>query len=234
MSIPNSKEMGDALRSTGKALKDSNLITSDHVFCELKRVLSLKEDSQWEYAIHESNPIEFRPIYNNQINGDIRPRIYASISVKKSASGGVCFKRLDLAVEVINDEGNVLIKHHIDLANSAEAEFQQGPIFHLQFGGHTPKNSRSFEVPIKEPRWLCIPMDVVLLCEVIVANFYPEAWEKLKNQPGWNGPIITSQRFCITPFVNELQKKLGVPSRTLADHLWASSVGPAYVTQGFC
>lgn len=233
MSIPTSKEMAEALRRTGKALKNSNLITSDSVFYDLARILGTNDNQQWEYATEEARPIEFTPIRNNQVGADIRPRIYAAISVQKSESGGVRFKRLDLAVVIVNDEGNVLIKHHIDLANAKEDGFQEGPIFHLQFGGHTPKSSRGFEVPIKEPRWLCIPLDLVLLCEVIVANFYPDAWESLKGQPGWYEPIIASQGFCMAPFVNELHKKLSVSSRTLTDHLWAQTAGPVYKKEGF-
>lgn len=76
-----------------------------------------------------------------------------------------------------------------------------------------------------------IPLDVVLLCEVVVANFYPEDWAELKNLPGWNDPIVASQKLCIIPFLNELQRKVGVSSRSLLDHMWAQSVGPVYVAK---
>lgn len=235
MDVPTAKEMAVALRQTGNALKQKNIISSDHIFCELARiVLSHGADSsKWEYEISKSNPIEFRRIHNEQINKDIQPRIYASINVQQSPTGGVCFKRLDLALEVMDDEGNILIKHHIDLANSPKGGFQEGPLFHLQFGGHTPKNSKSFEVPIKEPRWLCIPLDVVLLCEVVVANFYPDDWVQLKQQPGWHDPIVASQKLCVVPFLSALQNKASASSHTLLDHLWAQTLGSSYAAEGF-
>lgn len=95
------------------------------------------------------------------------------------------------------------------------------------------RNSKTFEVPIKEPRWLCIPLDVVLLCEVVVANFYPEDWVELKRLPGWNDPILSSQKLCVVPFLNAMQKKVAVWSRSLLDHMWAQSLGQASQADGF-
>lgn len=235
MAVPTAKDMAEALRQTGATLHKKNLIDSAHVFYEVaKNTVPLGTGSiKWAYEVTESNPIEFKRTYNSHINRDIRPRIYASISVHQQPAGGVCFDRLDLALEIIDDENNVLIKHHIDLANSSSGQFQDGPLFHLQFGGHTPKNSKTFEVPIKEPRWLCIPLDIVLLCEVVVANFYPEDWNELKQLPGWHNPIVASQKLCIVPFLEALKNKASASEFTLLDHLWAQKLGPSYMTNGF-
>jgi hypothetical protein len=209
MGVPTAKEMAEALKQTGTSLFNKKLIDSPRVFHELASSLTSlgKENVRWAYEISESNPIEFRWTHSPHINKNIRPRIYASIGVQQHSAGGVCFDRLDLALEIIDEGSNVLIKHHIDLANSLAGQFQAGPLFHIQFGGHTPKNTKIFEVPIKEPRWLCIPLDVVLLCEVVVANFYPEDWAELKRLPSWHDPIIASQKLCIIPFLNALKNK---------------------------
>src|ERR1039457_694705 len=158
MSVPTAKEMADALRQTGRALYQKQIIESGHIFEELARITVAQGnlDFRWSYDISKSNPIVFKRKHDQHLNKSIQPQIYASICVQRSPIGGVCFKRLDLALEVLDDEGNVLIKHHIDFANSPGNQFQEGPLFHLQFGGHTPGNSKIFEVPIKEPRWLCI------------------------------------------------------------------------------
>ena len=234
MSVPTGGEMADALRRTGKALSDAGLLKTQHVFHQIAAALKTtsSHDPKWAYEISESNPLEFTPIFNSHLNKYIRPRIYAGINVQKCFGGGVCFTRLDLALDVLDEENVVLIKHHIDLANSNANGFQDGPLFHLQFGGHTPHKERSLEVPLKEPRWLCIPLDVVLLCEVVVANFYPKDWEKLKQQPSWHDSILASQIFCVVPFVNELQQKMGMSTKTLLDHLWASTIGTDYKTTG--
>lgn len=235
MSVPTAKEMADALRQTGRALHQKKIIEPGNVFEDIARITVAhgKENFIWSYEISKSNPIVFKRKHDLHLNKTIQPQIYASISVQRSPAGGVCFKRLDLALEVLDDEGNVLIKHHIDFANSPKEQFQEGPLFHLQFGGHTPGYTKSFEVPIKEPRWLCFPLDVVLLCEVVVANFYPEDWAELKSLPGWNDPIVSSQKFCIIPFLNALQSKASVSSRSLLDQVWAKSLGAAYMAEGF-
>lgn len=235
MSVLTAKEMADALRQTGRALHQKKIIEHGNVFEELARVTVShgKENFIWAYEISKSNPIVFRRKHDQHLNRNIQPQIYASISVHQSIAGGVCFKRLDLALEVLDEEGNVLIKHHIDFANSSDGQFQEGPLFHLQFGGHTPNHAKSFEVPIKEPRWLCFPLDVVLLCEVVVANFYPEEWAELKSLPGWNGPIVSSQKLCIIPFLNTLQNKASISSRSLLDQIWAKSLGATYSVDGF-
>lgn len=235
MGVPTAKEMADALKQTGTALLNKQLIKSSYVFHELARnTVSLGNDNvRWAYEISESNPIVFKWTYNTHIKKKIQTRIYAAVSANQLTAGGTCFDRLDLALEVLDEEGNVLIKHHIDFANSSDGQFQEGPLFHLQFGGHTPGHTKSFEVPIKEPRWLCFPLDVVLLCEVVVANFYPEDWAELKSLPGWNDPIVSSQKFCIIPFLNALQSKASVSSRSLLDQLWAKSLGATYIAEGF-
>lgn len=235
MSVPTAKEMADSLRKAGRALYQRNVIEAVYVFEELARntVSHRVNDFLWSYEIPKSNPIAFKRKHDPHLNKTIQPQIYASISVQQSPTGGVCFNRLDLALEVLDDEANVLIKHHIDFANSTIGQFQEGPLFHLQFGGHTPAHTRSFEVPIKEPRWLCFPLDVVLLCEVVVANFYPEDWAALKALPGWNDPIVCSQRFCIIPFLNALQARASLTSRSLLDQVWAKSLGTTYSVDGF-
>lgn len=235
MNVPTAKEMADWLQQTGRTLYRKRIIESGHMFEGLVKIASSQGggNCRWSYEISQSNPIVFKRKHDPHLNKVIRPQIYASICVDESRKGGVCFKRLDLALEVKDEEGNVLIKHHVDFANSSGIQFQEGPLFHLQFGGHTPGNSKTFEVPIKEPRWLCIPLDVVLLCEVVVANFYPEDWVELKRLPGWNDPIIRSQRLCVVPFLNALQNKVSASSRSLLDHMWAQSLGQAYEADGF-
>lgn len=235
MSVPTAKEMADALRQTGRALHQKKIIEPGNVFEELARITLShgKENFMWAYEISKSNPIVFRRKHDQHLNRTIQPQIYASISVQQSTAGGVCFKRLDLALEVLDEEGNVLIKHHIDFANSPDGQFQEGPLFHMQFGGHTPGHAKMFEVPIKEPRWLCFPLDVVLLCEVVAANFYPEEWAELKSLPGWNDPIVSSQKLCIIPFLNALQSKASISSRSLLDQVWAKSLGATYMADGF-
>lgn len=228
--------MASTMLRIGQTLERTGVCKSQNVFSELGTQLksSSRTDSKWSYEVSPSNPIEFTPIFNHSINADIRPRLSARISVRATETGGVCFDRMDVALDVLDATGKVLVRHHVDLANYKPSEdtFQPGPLFHLQFGGHTPKQMRGFEVPIDEPRWPCFPMDLVLVCEIVVANFYPEKWAKLRTERNWREAVIASQQFCLAPFLKNLTEKIEDTKRTMLDHLWASTVGPIYRNNG--
>jgi hypothetical protein len=226
--------MANSLIRLGKALKDSQVIHSEHVFRTTAQQLeALNDETTWAYEVGKAAPIEFAPIHNKKLGREVKPHLYTNIQVKKTTDAGVCFGHLELSLDIKDMEGKILVRQHVDLANFDDAHLQPGPLFHLQFGGHTPGQERNLEVPIKEPRWLYFPMDIVLLCEVIVANFYPDQWESLKRLPAWRDPILASQRFCIEPFVRALTEKISVSSRTLLDHFWVSTDGPRYQTEGY-
>lgn len=236
MALPTAKNMATAMLGLGRALSQAGVCQAQSIFSGVATQLKSpsQADTKWCYEVTPANPIEFSPIFNKSVNTKIRPKLSASISVRVTEPDGICFDRMDVALDVVDVAGKVLIRHHVDLANYKPDEntFQPGPLFHLQFGGHTPKQTRTFEIPIKEPRWPCFPMDLVLVCEVIVANFYPEAWEKLRNERHWREAVITSQQFCLSPFLKNLAEKMSDTKRTVLDHLWATTVGPTYRTHG--
>lgn len=236
MVLPTAGDMASTMLRIGQTLERTGVCRSQSVFSGLNTQLksSLGTCTEWSYEVSPSNPIEFSPIFNHSVNGEIRPKLSARVSVRTTEVGGVCFDCMDVALDVLDASGKVLVRHHVDLANykANEGAFQHGPLFHLQFGGHTPKQTRSFEVPIKEPRWPCFPMDLVLVCEIVVANFYPQAWEKLRNERHWREAVIASQQFCLIPFLRNLAEKMDDTKRTVLDHLWASNIGPQYRSCG--
>jgi len=232
MVLPTAKNMATAMLGLSRALSEANVCQTQSAFSAVVTHLKSpsQEDTQWFYDVSPSNPIEFSPIFNKSVNTEIRPRLSASIAVRATETGGICFERLDVALDVFGSDGKVLIRHHVDLANFKpdQQAFQPGPLFHLQFGGHTPKQSRDFEVPIKEPRWPCFPMDLVLVCELVVANFYPDKWASLQRNPNWRDAVIASQRFCISPFLKNMNVMIGDTKQTILGHLWASNIGRQY------
>lgn len=236
MVLPTARDMASTMLRIGQTLERSGVCRSQSVFSGLNTLLksSPGTETNWSYEVSPSNPIEFAPIFNHSVNAKIRPKLSARVSVRTTEAGGVCFDCMDVALDVLDASGKVLVRHHVDLANYKPGEdtFQHGPLYHLQFGGHTPKQGRDFEVSIKEPRWPCFPMDLVLVCEIVVANFYPQAWEKLRNERHWREAVITSQQFCLSPFLKNLVEKMGDNKRTVLDHLWATTVGPTYRTHG--
>lgn len=236
MVLPTAKNMATAMLGLSQALSEAGLCQTQSAFSSVATHLKSpsQEDTQWCYEVSPSRPIEFSPIFNQSVNTEIRPKLSAYVSVRATETGGICFERMDVALDVFDSDGKVLIRHHVDLANFKpdEKEFQPGPLFHLQFGGHTPKQSRAFEVPIKEPRWPCFPMDLVLVCELVVANFYPDKWVSLQRNRNWREAVIASQQFCISPFLKSMTDMIGDTKRTILGHLWASNIGVQYKKSG--
>ena len=58
------------------------------------------------------------------------------------------------------------------------------------------------------------------MAEMLIANFYPEQWDKLKTQVGWISLVIDSQKLCYKPFFDVANENIEKDS--LLRSLWAS------------
>ncbi len=117
----------------------------------------------------------------------------------------------------------VMVRWHFDLANPG----QSGPKYHLQFGG----NARSDELYwfpkiIDIPRFAHPPMDLILVCQMIAANFYRGDYVSVCEDPIWKSCVFESQQHlllgyyksCVTAIEGE--KSLLEPKKPLLDALW--------------
>jgi hypothetical protein len=94
-------------------------------------------------------------------------------------------------------EKRVMLRYHFDTANAE----QPGPEYHLQAGG------RSFEDElcwlhegVSVPRIAHHPMDLILACEVIAANFLGEVGRKVLRDATVTGAVLESQAALIRPY----------------------------------
>jgi hypothetical protein len=118
------------------------------------------------------------------------------------------------------EEGRVMLRYHFDLAEP----HQQGPQYHLQLGGNLRENELCwFPESIKLPRLPFPPMDLVLLCELIAANFYWDDYLKFYETPEWQDALRRSQNFLLHRYYqgcfNAVQNEQGL----LVQHLWNSA-----------
>lgn len=109
----------------------------------------------------------------------------------------------------------VMVRWHFDLANPG----QPGPKYHLQFGG----NARSdewhwFPEMISLPRFAHPPMDLVLVCQLIAANFYHEEYNLLCKAPEWTGIVRKSQQHLLPYYTSCLS--VIEHEQSLLDALW--------------
>lgn len=234
MSTPLAEDMADALNQMGASLVQHRIIPSNTAFSNAASQLKRQRGKHsWEYRITKAEAIEFFAVQNKQLDRPVHVKIYSDTCIRHiEATDKSCFEKLDLALEVW-DEERLLIKHHVDLANKGGAEeYQEGPLFHLQFGGHSPGGDKNFEVALKEPRWLYFPMDLILLCELVVANFFPDKWKNLQREAGWTDAIVSSQKFCLSPFIAKISEILNTSSDTLLRQLWGKTSGHLYRSNG--
>lgn len=228
--IPTADEMAGAIKTFGRTLQINKLIdasTLSNLEAAISRLNGKKKT--WRYSVEASRPLSLAPLEHPQLNKWIFPEIYVDIEVDetKITHGMPPFKKLVAAFEIKElDTGKVAVKSHIDLANKVEStlKYQEGPLFHLQFGGHSPGNSRLEENKLKEPRWAHPPMDLILLCETVIANFYSDKWAKIKTQPAWKELINVSQVLCYQSYFEKISNCLSKEEPVL-NHIWASEWG---------
>jgi len=228
--IPTADDMASAIKTFGRTLQINKLIDAASLSNLETAISSLNgKKKAWRYSVEASRPLSFAPLEHAQLNEWIVPEVYVDIEVEesKSTDGVPPFKKLVATFELKElDTGKIKVKSHIDLANKNEStlKYQEGPLFHLQFGGHSPGNLRDEENKLKEPRWAHPPMDLILLCETVIANFYPDKWAKIKTQPAWQQLIHTSQILCYRYYFEKINECLS-NEKPILNHIWASEWG---------
>lgn len=210
MYIPTAQEMSKALAYLYTRLVELGLIDysqSNGILEAASKLRKYGSSKAWRYRIERSKPLILIPASSARLNVDIYPIVFIDIEIDEALleEKGFPFKTLSLTLEIVNKSNGLLIhRSHIDLATSnKQGNYQDGPMFHLQFGGKSSEKKTDADVfKLRKPRWLQPPMDLILMAEILIANFYPEQWEKLKNQPDWIALITDSQKLCYKPFFN--------------------------------
>jgi len=229
MYLPTAQEMASALFYLHEQLTTLSLIDysqSNGVVDAASRLKAFGSSKSWRYRIERSKPLILIPVLSAKLNADISPIVFIDIEVDEALWEKKRFplKTLNLTLEIINkSNGRLIHRSHIDLATcNNKGEYQDGPIFHLQFGGKSgAKENEPAIFKLRRPRWLHPPMDLFLMAEMLIANFYPEQWDKLKKQGDWISLVTDSQKLCYKPFFDIANEKIANDS--LLNSFWASN-----------
>ena len=198
----------------------------------------------WEFKIGSERPLKFRPSMNES-NRKLRPEIFCHL-IGPGVSG-LPFQRQELVIRIwsmdrtlsyrpeldassISDwlnesstEDRVILRLHFDKAS----EGQKGTVFHLQVGGK----------PIEEEREKCWltglpglpriplqPMDLVLACELVIANFYHDSFQNLCQDPEWCAVVKRAEQRTIRTYYetccSHLSSSWERSKHTLLKRLW--------------
>lgn len=198
-----------------------------------------KGPQSWGYIISPDKPLRFIP--SKVVKGqNIWVDLFCEVSWKKEEEmpikQQVCLRiwsdslndfayRPDMDSEKILDKltnpnhpfnARVMFRCHFDLAS----EKQPGPKYHLQFGG----NAREYELcwfpeALKLPRLAFPPMDLILVCQLIAANFYWEEYNQFRETPEWMNALRNSQEQLLKNYYKDCFNAIN-QERSLLDYLW--------------
>ena len=220
-------DAGNALQAIANKLKSAQVLEPEG-FNTLIRVArdikSKKRKKEWPLEVDDGQPVRFK-LGQTPDGKKVRPKIvFANIKVNQRLESRPPFDCFDLAIVLENETQEPLSRWHIDLANSSGDSVQSGPLFHLQFGGRNRGHDRAQDHPIKEPRWCHPPMELALISEMLVANFFESAWLDLREDQAWCTNINLFQKLCYENYLNRLQQCLATPSgSTILRDVWASN-----------
>lgn len=112
----------------------------------------------------------------------------------------------------------VIVRYHFD--RRAPNVKKPEPIYHLQVGGTALGDENSwFPKQLEVPRFHFPPMDIVLLCELVLVNFFHEQSENLRKKPEWVSLVRKSQLTFQLRYFGEFSSWLKDHNNTLLGHL---------------
>ena len=107
-------------------------------------------------------------------------------------------KKHSVEVEV-SPEGKQKYRAHLDLATESRRE----PLFHLQAGGFRIEKIAE-EKHFGILRWPMIPLDLILVTELVLYTFQPEQWEAIHQNAEFLHVVRQSEERFLVPFFEEL------------------------------
>lgn len=112
----------------------------------------------------------------------------------------------------------VVLRFHFDLRTS-ETEIQE-PLYHLHIGGNPVEDENCwFPKQIKVPRFPYPPMDIILLSEFILVNFFQEQSAQLRKKPEWKSLVRKSQDFFQKEYFENCVQHINSRASTLLGNL---------------
>jgi hypothetical protein len=197
------------------------LTNSKFRYDEKKKRKALTNLDSWGILIHKEKPLRF--IESNEITGaKLFVDLYCNIQWREDnhppTAQDICLRIWSSKADLIFRERwdskwimekltqpsqrkseRVMHRMHFDKANHG----QKGPAYHLQFGGNQAGEEVElcwFPELVKLPRLIHPPMDLILTCQFIAANFYGETYKSIKETPYWGSLVRKSQKHLLEKY----------------------------------
>ena len=179
---------------------------SKEILLERVRMLRAqrKGGAWWQFSIPRESPLTFKE-NSNKLQADVTGIIEgAGDEVKEvrtllriwSLDEALCY-RAEIDAEQVKSKfaetgQRVMVRFHFD--RRAKHVRNPEPIYHLQVGGVALENENCwFPKQLDVPRFHFPPMDIVLLCELVLVNLFHKSSRNLRETPEWKKLVIKSQ-----------------------------------------
>lgn len=162
----------------------------------------------WRIVVPPEEPIVLGPFADK--GTAVKLRLSCDVSYARSAAQGPDDWRLypvseaNVGVEVWDKHESVaLTRHHVDLGNPR----QHGPVWHLQAGG------RGFgDIRLDMPRWVTMPLDLVLTIDLMVYNYNHGAWRGLQKNGTYRGAVLVSEELLQSAWIQKVREWTAKPA----------------------
>lgn len=203
-----------------------------------RRDLQQKPITEWGFSIFRA-PLRFtEATYKRQEKYRLRPDIICDMSwtddktlphrwllvLRVWSSDPDIMYREDYDAAAIGDlvtssgmRERTMFRCHFDIAN----EGQSGPRYHMQIGGNAPEDEHCwFPKELDLPRFVHHPLDLVLLCQFVLANFFPEEYKRIRAEPAWAMTVKAAEKYLLAEYYQQCLDAVNGKTNTLLDALW--------------
>lgn len=199
-------------------------------FSDFARTSRKVKPLRWQFSILRERPLKFKE-NEKRLQVDLAGMIEGEgDDVKEvktllrvwSLDGTMCYR-----VGVDSDEvkkkfeqtgRRVIVRFHFDCR--APNVTKPEPIYHLQVGGNALDEENCwFPEQLETPRFHFPPMDIVLLSELVLINFFHQQSENLRKKPEWVSLVRKSQDAFQEGYFDVFHSCLENNSNTLLGHL---------------
>ena len=189
-----------------------------------------KIDSSWGYKISSKKPLRFEP--SEVLNGAIVD-IYCEIWWSSDSSVP---RKQDIKIRIWSEHDSFVFRPHLDSKCVAEkltdpdrltrgrvisrfhfdrVDHSQGtsgeyhPRFHMQIGGK-PENDELCWHPkqFDLPRFPYHPMELLLTCQFVAINFFPDKYSQIRRDPLWERQLLATQKSVMENYYEQCTRSI--------------------------
>ncbi len=199
-----SKILGKFITPETKSIIKSKSAELREIAADVRRARKTKAKTKtWTFTMPMQHPISFivnRDQFQVDISGSITG-INDNISEVNSLlrvwslNENICYREGidgELVKELFDEtKRRVIVRFHFDRRGTKAMNPE--PIYHLQVGGVAGAQENCWFPNLKVPRLQFPPMDIILLSELVLVNFFHEDSRYIREKPEWKSLVIKSQ-----------------------------------------